>query len=91
MKKICKICGKSRCMFPWEDICYTCRPKKDLTEIQQRIKDNQEDVDTFSSNYIICPYCGNALDTEYGYEDFPELTSNHRANVHCKNIVSQCQ
>ena len=40
MKKICKICGKSRCMFPWEDICYTCRPKKDLTEIQQRIKDN---------------------------------------------------
>lgn len=38
MEKICKICGKSRFMFSWEDICYTCKQKKDLAEIQQRIK-----------------------------------------------------
>ena len=63
MKKICKICGEPRFMLSWEDTCYTCKQKQHLTAIQQMIKDNQEDIDTFSSNYIICPYCGNALDT----------------------------
>ncbi|ERJ97219.1 hypothetical protein RUMCAL_00291 [Ruminococcus callidus ATCC 27760] len=38
MGKICKICGKSRFMFSWEDICYTCKQKKDLAEMQQKIK-----------------------------------------------------
>lgn len=30
-------------------------------------------MDTGSSDYVICPYCGYAMDTCYGYEDFPEL------------------
>lgn len=38
MGNICKICGKSRFMFSWEDICYTCKQKKDLAEMQQKIK-----------------------------------------------------
>lgn len=82
MEKICKICGKPRSMFSWEDICYTCKQRKDLIEIQRQIKAN-EDVDTFSSNYIICPYCGNALDTKYGYEDFPELYEEGDHELEC--------
>nr|DAV58121.1 MAG TPA: zinc-ribbon domain protein [Caudoviricetes sp.] len=83
MEKICKICGKPRFMLSWEDTCYTCKQKQHLTAIQQMIKDNQEDVDTFSSDYIICPYCGNALDTKYGYEDFPELYEEGDHELEC--------
>ena len=83
MEKICKICGKSRFMFSWEDICYTCKQKKDLAEIQQKIKNKESDIDTFSNSYIICPYCGNALDTCYGYEDFPELYEEGDHELEC--------
>ena len=83
MEKICKICGKSRFMFSWEDIFYTCKQKKDLAEIQQKIKNKESDIDTFSNSYIICQYCGNALDTCYGYEDFPELYEEGDHELEC--------
>lgn len=83
MEKICKICGKSRFMFSWEDICCTCKRKEDIAKIQRRIKDNEEDVDTFSTDYVVCPYCGHAMDTCYGYEDFPELYEEGEHEIEC--------
>lgn len=47
------------------------------------IRQDNHEVDTFSSNYIICPYCGNALDIEYGYEDFPELYEEGDHELEC--------
>ncbi len=83
MEKICKICGKSRFMFSWEDICCTCKQKEDIAKIQRQIKDNEEDVDTFSTDYVVCPYCGHAMDTCYGYEDFPEIYEEGEHEIEC--------
>ena len=70
-------------MFSWEDICCTCKRKEDIAKIQRQIKDNEEDVDTFSTDYVVCPYCGHAMDTCYGYEDFPELYEEGEHEIEC--------
>lgn len=83
MKKICRICGKEKEMFSWEDICYACKMEEHLKRQQKAIRDGEEDADTFSSDFVICPYCGNALETCYGYEEFPEIYEDGDHEIEC--------
>lgn len=75
MKKVCKGCGKLTEMFSWENYCYKCEIEQRLQEVQENVREAapDEDPDTFSSDYVVCPYCGCALHTDLGYEDFPEI------------------
>ena len=64
--------------------------KKDWLKRQQetilnREEYSEDEIDTFSSDYVICPYCGNALDTDsYCYEEFPEASTegSHKMTCH---------
>lgn len=85
--KICERCGKNKPMLSWESLCYECQEIVELEKIQANILEatDDEEVDTLSSNYVICPYCGEAMDTCYGYEDFPELYEEGDHLVTCPN------
>ena len=83
MNKLCKICGKIKNMFSWEDTCYSCQKQQELKRIQEEIKAGKEKVDTFSTDYVSCPYCGYAHETCYGYEDFPELYEEDDHEIEC--------
>ena len=82
MEGICEKCGKAT-YFRWEDFCYSCEKENAKNSIVQAIKDGEEDVDTGSSDYVICPYCGETLETCYGYEDFPELYEEGEHEIEC--------
>lgn len=84
MKKICARCGKEKeITFSWETKCWKCQKEEALEEVQEAIKEGEEDVDTGSSDYVICPYCGEAIETCYGYEDFPELYEEGDNEIEC--------
>jgi uncharacterized Zn-finger protein len=85
--KICERCGKNKLMLSWESLCYECQKIVELEKIQANILEatDDEEVDTFSSDYVICPYCGEAMDNCYGYEDFPELYEEGDHLVTCPN------
>lgn len=83
MKKICARCGKEKEMLSWETLCYSCMKEKEKERICQEIREGEEEVDTGSSDYIICPYCGNAIDTCYGWEDFPEMYEDGDHSLDC--------
>ena len=83
MKKACKICGKEKVMFSWEDTCYSCQKEQELKRIQEKIAAGEEKVNTSSIDYVICPYCGYAHETCYGYEDFPELYEEGDHEIKC--------
>ena len=76
MIKTCKVCGKQADMMSWEDTCCDCLRKKELERIRGEIeeaKKSGDEVDTFSSDYVICPYCGAEIEARmYGVFDFPE-------------------
>lgn len=61
MKKICARCGKLKEMFLWEDYCYQCEKEQALERQQENIRTG-ESVDTYSTDYVICPYCGDAIE-----------------------------
>ena len=83
MKKACKICGKEKVMFSWEDTCYSCQKEQELKRIQEEIAAGEEEVDTYSTDYVICPYCGHAYKTDVGYEDFPEIFDEGDNEIEC--------
>lgn len=83
MKKTCKICGKEKNLYSWEDTCYSCQKEQDLKRAQEQIKAGKN-ADTSSSDYVICPYCGDATETCYGYEDFPELYEEGEHSITCE-------
>lgn len=60
----CERCGKNKPMLSWETLCWECQQDVELENIKAKIKEakDNEEVDTGSSNYIICPYCGEAFD-----------------------------
>lgn len=70
---LCERCKKKMTTFSWETMCYQCQKEHALEVAVEAIKNGEEDADTYSTDYVICPYCGNAISTDYGYEDFPEL------------------
>ncbi len=86
MKKVCKECGEIKEMFSWEDHCSSCRKKIALEKVQADIEEAKttgEEVDTWSDDYVICPYCGHAHETCLGYEDFPEIYEEGSHKVEC--------
>lgn len=83
MEKPCKICGKIKNLLSWEDTCYSCQKKQELKRIQEQIAAGDEDVDTYSTDYVICPYCGCAHETCLGYEDFPEIYEDGDHELEC--------
>lgn len=75
MEKVCKRCGKIAQMMSWEDYCYACLIQNELERVQLNVREakEDEDPDTYSTDYVICPYCGCELPTDLSYEDFPEI------------------
>jgi len=60
----CERCGKyDKTAWITGGLCVDCCKEKDLEKIQQSIKDGEPD--TFSSDYIICPYCGFAFEPDF--------------------------
>lgn len=67
----CKRCGKECDAWLNGGLCYDCLSKKHLENIRESIIEGEPD--TFSDEYIVCPYCGAVLiDSEDAFE-FPEL------------------
>ena len=70
----CERCGKNKLMLSWDTLCWECQQYVELENIKtkiQEVKDNKK-VDTGSSDYIICPYCGeafNACDMRVDYDE----------------------
>lgn len=86
MQKICKQCGKIFYGLSWETTCYQCHVENDLKRIQKEIRTAEpgEDVDTWSSDYVICPHCGYAIDARHlGWCDFPEAYEEGSHKIHC--------
>lgn len=85
MTKICERCGKSKRMMSWERICYQCIKEENLEKTQEAVREAGPDeiVDTWSDDYVICPYCGEALETNLGYEDFPEIYEEGEHELEC--------
>lgn len=86
MKKICKRCGKEKEMMSWENMCFQCRKEETLEKTQAAIREAapDESVDTWSDDYVICPYCGAAMETNLGYEDFPEIYEEGDHELECE-------
>lgn len=83
--KICERCGKPKRMMSWERTCFQCMKEEDLERIQEAIAGAgpEEAVDTWSDDYVICPYCGEALETDVGYEDFQEIYEEGSHKLDC--------
>lgn len=62
--KKCERCGKNKTMFSWDTICWECQQDIELESIKAKIKEakDDEEVNTSSNSYVICPYCGEAFD-----------------------------
>ena len=83
MIKTCKRCGKPREMMSWEDTCFSCLKEADLERTQEAIRAG-EDPDTTSSDFVICPHCGEAIDAGIiGYADFPEAYTEGDHEIEC--------
>ncbi len=86
MKKVCECCGKEFIAFlSWDTKCYKCEKLEHLKKIQDSINEAEPDekVDTFSTDYVVCPYCGNGMETDLGYEDFPEIYEEGDHEIEC--------
>lgn len=86
MKKVCECCGKNfTAWLPWDTKCCKCERLEDLKKIQDAIKTAEpgEKINTFSTDYVICPYCGNGMETNCGYEDFPEIYEEGDHEIKC--------
>ncbi len=73
MKKICERCGKEANLLSWETKCYKCMKIEALEAVQEAIRTAEpgEEIDTYSSDYVICPYCGEATDaSDWGSYDY---------------------
>lgn len=78
----CEKCGKEY-EFAWmnDGLCADCFRKKKLEDIRASIDEGEPD--TFSSDYIVCPYCGNAIGAE-DLVDCPELYEDGEHEFVCE-------
>ena len=84
--KTCKRCGKIFDGLSFETECYQCNSEIHLERIQKAIETAEPDetVDTWSNDYVVCPYCGSAIDARHtGYCDFPEAYEEDEHEIHC--------
>ncbi len=89
VKAKCRRCGKEKYVWQRDGICSKCHEeldqekiKKDFDEFYEEAEEGEE-FDTFSDKYVICPYCGYAIPTDYGYEDFPEIYTEGDNDLTC--------
>ena len=88
-KGTCKRCGKERWVWDADGICSTCHQEIKQEKIQKDFDDFYKDAeegetfDTWSDEFVICPYCGYAIPTDLGYEDFPELYEDGGHDIDC--------
>lgn len=82
MVKICKGCGKPAELLSWEIFCPTCLKEKELERIQQCIASGEEDPDTFSTDYVICPHCGAAYE-QLSYDETSEMYNEGIHDMEC--------
>ena len=87
-RAICKRCGKERYIYK-NQMCCKCNEelqqekiKKDFDDFYEQAEDGEE-FDTWSSDFVICPYCGYAIPTDFGYEDFPEIYEDGDHDLEC--------
>lgn len=77
----CKKCGKYY-KFAWVNsgYCEDCLKLKELNEARSSL--NSENPDTFSNDYVICPYCGDAISDE-DLIDLPECYEDGQHEITC--------
>lgn len=80
---LCKRCGKKMTTFSWETMCWQCQKDAALERSVEAVKSGEEDPDTYSTDYVICPYCGSAIEANVSYEDFPELFIDGSHEIEC--------
>lgn len=94
---ICARCGKEKHIYGNHKYCMKCEQELEQEKIQQEFKDfyekaeEDEEFDTYSTDYVICPHCGYAIPTDFGYEDFPEAYEDGDHEITCpecdKNFI----
>ncbi|WP_283593351.1 hypothetical protein [Limosilactobacillus galli] len=68
----CKRCGKVDSLaWMQRGLCSDCWKKERLEEVRASL--NGDEPDTFSDEYIVCPYCGAVLIDSEDVFEFPEL------------------
>ena len=79
----CKMCGKYD-KFAWVNggYCNDCLKLRNLAKIRESIE--EWETDTFSSDYVVCPYCGAAID-EADLIDYPELYEDGEHEITCED------
>ena len=77
----CKMCGKYD-KLAWVNggYCYDCLKLRNLAKVRESIEEG--DPDTFSSDYVVCPYCGAAISDE-DLIDYPELYEDGEHEISC--------
>lgn len=59
--------------------------KRQQETILNREEYDEDEIDTFSSDYVICPYCGNAIDlSNCCYDDMPEKYTEGMHSMTCR-------
>lgn len=77
----CKMCGKYD-KLAWVNgrYCDDCFKLRNLVKIRKSIEEGEPN--TFSSDYVVCPYCGNAISDE-DLIDYPELYEDGEHELLC--------
>ena len=79
----CVKCGKAdNLAWMQQGLCYDCFKKEKLEEIRTSI--NEGEPDTFSDEYIVCPYCGAVLSSSEDVFEFPELYEDGEHEEFCE-------
>lgn len=79
----CKRCGKECNAWLNGGLCYDCLSEKHLEHIRESIIEGEPD--TLSDEYIVCPYCGAALEGNDTMIDFPELGEDGEHELECED------
>lgn len=82
-KKICSRCRKEKMIYGKDELCSDCKRQTESEKMAAKIKNWEQGVEIKSSEYVFCPYCGNVIETCYGYEDFPELHEEGEHEIDC--------
>ena len=88
MDKICERCGKKFYGLSWDRLCYSCMKEDNLEKTQAAIRSGDEDnlyLDTFSEDYVICPWCGDAVEFQPGWDSCPEHYEEGFHDMICEN------
>ena len=80
----CKRCGKECTAWINGGLCYDCLREKHLEDIRKSIEEGEPD--TFSSDYVVCPYCGTAISDD-DLVEYPELYEDGEHEISCIELA----